>query len=56
MFFYIPVSISRHAVPTPPQITKQPPTDQILFKVANLNDNESPFLIQCEADGEPAPK
>ncbi|XP_014218547.1 neuroglian isoform X2 [Copidosoma floridanum] len=40
---------------SPPRITKQPPTDEVLFQVAQVNENEKPFLIECEAEGEPAP-
>lgn len=40
----------------PPMITKQPP-EEILFHVASRQDeNDKPFLIECEAEGEPAPK
>ncbi|XP_033217712.1 neuroglian isoform X3 [Belonocnema kinseyi] len=43
---------------SPPLITKQPPTDELLFQVAQVskNENEKPFLIECEAEGEPAPR
>ncbi|XP_063976929.1 neuroglian-like isoform X2 [Diachasmimorpha longicaudata] len=42
----------------PPQIIKQPPTDELLFQVAqtNLNENDKPFVIECEAEAEPAPE
>ncbi|XP_058802233.1 neuroglian isoform X2 [Phymastichus coffea] len=42
---------------SPPRISKQPPTDELLFQVAQvfINENEKPFLIECEAEGEPAP-
>jgi neuronal cell adhesion protein len=44
-------------VQSPPLITKQPPTDELLFQVAQRQDeNDKPFLIECEAEGEPAPK
>ncbi|XP_063975708.1 neuroglian-like isoform X2 [Diachasmimorpha longicaudata] len=44
-------------VQSPPRISKQPPTDELLFQVAQakLNENDKPFLIECEAEGEPAP-
>ncbi|XP_018050218.1 PREDICTED: neuroglian isoform X1 [Atta colombica] len=44
-------------VQSPPRISKQPPTDEQLFQVAqkNINENDKPFLIECEAEGEPAP-
>ncbi|XP_034938315.1 neuroglian isoform X2 [Chelonus insularis] len=43
-------------VQSPPLITKQPPTDELLFKVAQpgSHENEKPFLIECEAEGEPS--
>ncbi|XP_063707327.1 neuroglian isoform X2 [Culicoides brevitarsis] len=41
---------------SPPRITKQPPTDEILFQVAQTGENDKPFVIECEAEGEPAPK
>lgn len=46
------------SVQSPPLITKQPPTDELLFQVAQVskNENEKPFLIECEAEGEPAPR
>ncbi|XP_031786698.1 neuroglian isoform X2 [Nasonia vitripennis] len=42
---------------SPPRISKQPPTDELLFQVAqvSVNENEKPFLVECEAEGEPAP-
>lgn len=42
----------------PPMMTKQPPpNDEILFHVASRQDeNDKPFLIECEAEGEPAPR
>lgn len=44
------------AVQSPPRIIKQPPTDELLFQVKSRHDeNDKPFIIECEADGEPAP-
>ncbi|KAK7793446.1 hypothetical protein R5R35_010061 [Gryllus longicercus] len=44
-------------IQSPPRITKQPPTDELLFQVAQpQNDNPKPFIIECEAEAEPAPK
>ncbi|XP_011307618.1 neuroglian isoform X2 [Fopius arisanus] len=45
------------SIQSPPRISKQPPTDELLFQVAqaNQNENDRPFLIECEAEGEPAP-
>jgi neuronal cell adhesion molecule len=45
------------AVQSPPQIVKQPPPDELLFQVAQrMDENDKPFVIECEAEGEPAPK
>lgn len=42
--------------PSPPLITKQPQSDEILFQVAEKSsEDDKPFLIECEAEGEPAP-
>lgn len=43
---------------SPPRIVKQPPTDELLFQVYSPQQtvNEKPFVIECEAEGEPAPK
>ncbi|XP_050313304.1 neuroglian isoform X2 [Anthonomus grandis grandis] len=43
-------------VPSPPLIVKQPPTDEVLFQVEKNGENNIPFYIECEAQGEPAPK
>lgn len=42
----------------PPMMTKQPPSnEELLFQVASRQDeNDKPFIIECEAEGEPAPK
>jgi hypothetical protein len=48
---------SLSTVQSPPRIVKQPPTDELLFQVAQQqNENDKPFIIECEAEGEPAPK
>jgi hypothetical protein len=48
---------SLSTVQSPPRIIKQPPTDELLFQVAQQqNENDKPFIIECEAEGEPAPK
>lgn len=41
---------------SPPRIIKQPPTDEMLFQVAQPGENDKPFVIECEAEGEPSPK
>ncbi|KAK4016086.1 neuroglian isoform X3 [Daphnia magna] len=44
-------------VQSPPQIVKQPPSDELLFQVAQrIDENDKPFIIECEAEGEPGPK
>lgn len=44
-------------VQSPPQIVKQPPSDELLFQVVQrIDENDKPFVIECEAEGEPAPK
>lgn len=47
-----------YIVHSPPRIIKQPPRDEILFKVVQKKstDDKKPFFIECEAEGEPAPK
>jgi len=50
-FYYIVL------VQSPPRIVKEPPVDELLFQVVtNQNENDKPFIIDCEAEGEPAPK
>ncbi|XP_015125416.1 neuroglian isoform X2 [Diachasma alloeum] len=46
---------SSASIQYPPQIIKQPPTDELLFQVAqaNLNENDKPFVIECEAEAKP---
>lgn len=44
-------------IQSPPRMVKQPPTEELLFQVAQQqNENDKPFIIECEAEGEPAPK
>ena len=43
-------------VTSPPRIIKQPPSEEMLFQVAAPGETIKPFLIECEAEGEPAPK
>ena len=50
------ISIS-FAVQSPPKIIKEPPTDELLFQVkSRADENDKPFIIECEAEGEPAPQ
>lgn len=54
--------ITRHntlvllTVTSPPKIVKQPTQEEILFQVAQPGEVDKPFIIECEAEGEPAPK
>ncbi|XP_014473407.1 PREDICTED: neuroglian isoform X2 [Dinoponera quadriceps] len=43
------------SINSPPRIFKQPPSDEILFQVSQkkINENDKPFVIECEAEGEP---
>ncbi|XP_058814203.1 neuroglian isoform X1 [Topomyia yanbarensis] len=41
---------------SPPRIIKQPPTDEMLFQVAQPGENDKPFIVECEAEGEPTPR
>ncbi|KAG8240342.1 hypothetical protein J437_LFUL000817 [Ladona fulva] len=52
------LGVCTHAlIQSPPRIVKQPPTDEVLFQVAVQQiENDKPFIIECEAEGEPAPK
>lgn len=44
-----------YTVQSPPRIVKQPPTDELLFQVAvQNNENDKPFIIECEAEAEPS--
>jgi len=48
--------LSQAIVQSPPYIIKQPPTDELLFQVkSRADENDKPFVIECEAEGEPAP-
>jgi len=50
------ISSSFAIVQSPPSIDKQPPLDELLFQVKSRPDeNDKPFVIECEASGEPAP-
>ncbi|XP_025192769.1 neuroglian-like, partial [Melanaphis sacchari] len=41
----------------PPRIVKEPSTDELILQKAIIeNQNFRPFVIDCEAEGEPAPK
>ncbi|XP_035777597.1 neuroglian-like isoform X2 [Anopheles albimanus] len=41
---------------SPPRVIKQPPPDEMLFQVAQQGESDKPFLIECEAEGEPSPR
>ena len=54
--FDLKSSLLSFSVQSPPYMIKQPPTDEVLFKVkARADENDKPFVIECEAEGEPAP-
>ncbi|KAI5710224.1 hypothetical protein M8J75_006855 [Diaphorina citri] len=57
-FLALSIATSTALVQSPPRIVKQPPSsEELLFQVVTQqNENEKPFLIECEAEGEPAPK
>lgn len=48
--------VTSPSVQSPPLIIKQPVTEEMLFQVASYGDTEKPLIIECEAEGEPAPK
>ncbi|XP_026682020.1 neuroglian [Diaphorina citri] len=56
-FLALSIATSTALVQSPPRIVKQPPSsEELLFQVVTQqNENEKPFLIECEAEGEPAP-
>ena len=38
-------------------MVKQPPNMEMLFKVRTREDeNDKPFIIECEAEGDPLPE
>ncbi|KAG7310344.1 hypothetical protein JYU34_003117 [Plutella xylostella] len=41
---------------SPPRMVKQPVAGEQLFQVALKGEADKPFIIECEAEGEPAPK
>ncbi|CAG9828625.1 unnamed protein product [Diabrotica balteata] len=41
---------------SPPLIVKGPPNDEILFEVAEDKDDLRPIVLNCEAEGFPAPR
>ncbi|XP_035700747.1 neuroglian-like [Folsomia candida] len=42
-------------VRSPPSIKKEPPNDELLFQVPRKGETDQPFILQCDADGDPAP-
>ncbi|KAL1379050.1 hypothetical protein quinque_014585 [Culex quinquefasciatus] len=50
------VLAAQSLIHSPPSIIKQPPTDEMLFQVAQTGENDKPFIIECEAEGEPTPR
>ncbi|XP_052866871.1 neuroglian isoform X2 [Anopheles cruzii] len=54
--FMLHVLAVHSLIHSPPRIIKQPPPDEMLFQVAQQGESDKPFLIECEAEGEPTPK
>ncbi|XP_060803660.1 neuroglian [Amyelois transitella] len=50
------VSQAAAVLTSPPKIVKQPTQEELLFQVALPGEVDKPFIIECEAEGEPAPK
>ncbi|CAH1639978.1 unnamed protein product [Spodoptera littoralis] len=50
------ISCAAALLTSPPKIVKQPTQEEILFQVAQPGEVDKPFIIECEAEGEPAPK
>ncbi|XP_074103531.1 neuroglian-like [Cotesia typhae] len=40
---------------SPPRLVKQPPKDELLFQVARPDEDHKSLVIECEAEGYPAP-
>jgi len=56
-FLLLSSSFSLAIVQSPPYMVKQPHGDELLFQVKSRPDeNDKPFVIECEAEGEPTPK
>lgn len=56
-FLIVALTVTSYAIiHSPPRITKQPIAEEMLFQVAQYGDTDKPFIIECEAEGEPAPK
>ncbi|KAL0850772.1 hypothetical protein ABMA28_006704 [Loxostege sticticalis] len=54
--FVAAVSQAAALLTSPPKIVKQPTQEELLFQVAQPGEVDKPFIIECEAEGEPAPK
>ncbi|XP_068626335.1 neuroglian isoform X1 [Battus philenor] len=52
----VTVSQAAALLTSPPRIVKQPTVEELLFQVAQPGEVDKPFIIECEAEGEPAPK
>ncbi|XP_008180512.1 neuroglian-like [Acyrthosiphon pisum] len=51
------VTTTSAIIQSPPNIIKEPSTNELLFQVAtDQYSNDKPFIIDCEAEGEPVPK
>jgi len=58
LFLLGTLNLSIAIVQSPPYIVKQPPgNEELLFQVKSRQDeNDKPFVIECEAEGEPGPE
>ncbi|CAF4862044.1 unnamed protein product [Pieris macdunnoughi] len=54
--FFVLISQAAALLTSPPRIVKQPTVEELLFQVAQPGEVDKPFIIECEAEGEPAPK
>ncbi|XP_050669653.1 neuroglian [Leptidea sinapis] len=54
--FFAILSQAAALLTSPPRIVKQPTVEELLFQVAQPGEVDKPFIIECEAEGEPAPK
>ncbi|XP_045524749.1 neuroglian isoform X1 [Pieris brassicae] len=53
---FVLISQAAALLTSPPRIVKQPTVEELLFQVAQPGEVDKPFIIECEAEGEPAPK
>ena len=46
----------RYTDQRPPLIRRQPPAEQLFLVAEREDESDVPFVIECEAEGEPQPK